>query len=378
MKIWVIGRGHPAEGNSMSGSFELAQSKMLAKGGHDVTYIAISFHPFRRIRNWGYATWHEDQITVCSYSIPCIPSRFKIELQWFKECIYKRVLLRILYQQGTPDVIHVHYPARLAGDEAVFSLQNQGVVIVCTEHWSRVLTNQMSRHERRRLQKYADNADAFICVGAPLKNAVAALTGRKNIQLVPNVVEKCFVPRSEERNGVKKFISVGRLVTDKQFDKIIDAFSKLYMKHKNTELIIVGGGREYKALEKRIHCLHMGEAVHLIGPQPREKVAELVAESDCLLLYSKFETFGVPIIEAWACGIPVIVSDCFGFSEYWNDGLGYIVDHNNLDELVEKMETVIMEYVKYNHQNIAQYAQEHFGEEAVLKRLEIIYKKCKN
>ena len=77
MKIWVIGRHYPAVNNRMRGSFEIEQAKMLARGGHDVTYIAVIFHPYKKIRSWGFATWKEDGIRVCGYSCPFFPEKMK-------------------------------------------------------------------------------------------------------------------------------------------------------------------------------------------------------------------------------------------------------------------------------------------------------------
>lgn len=379
MKIWVIGRNYPMPINGMCGSFEIGQAKMLARGGHDVTYIAVAFHPFKKIRRWGLAMWEEDGITVCGYSCPYFPARFHIELQAFKRGIYKKALDKIVALQGLPDVIHVHYPAMIIGAETVFTLQSRGVSIVCTEHWTRVLLKKLKEHEKRRLQQYAETADAFLCVGAPLKESILALTGSETaIQVVPNIVEKCFVPRERGRgDDAVKFIAVGRLVACKQFDRIIEAFAGLYAARKNIRLTIVGGGEEYPNLQGLIHRLGLEGAVRLTGVQPREGVAELVAASDCLICYSNLETFGVPIIEAWACGLPVISSDCLGFAEYWREGLGYIVDHNDLNDLTEKMDAIIAGYEKFDRKMIAEFAQEQFGEAPIRERIVEIYRNCR-
>ena len=54
MNVWVIGRGYPTKFNSAKGSFEFEQAKMLAKEGCKVTYLALIFHPFKKIKKWGY------------------------------------------------------------------------------------------------------------------------------------------------------------------------------------------------------------------------------------------------------------------------------------------------------------------------------------
>lgn len=64
MKIWVIGRSYPEPSNNMTGSFELEQAKMLQKNGEDVSYLCCSLHPKKKIKDWGFQSWREDDITV--------------------------------------------------------------------------------------------------------------------------------------------------------------------------------------------------------------------------------------------------------------------------------------------------------------------------
>ena len=86
---------------------------------------------------------------------------------------------------------------------------------------------------------------------------------------------------------------------------------------------------------------------------------------------SNLETFGVPIIEAWACGIPAISSDALGFAEYWEKRLGYIVDQKNVTELTETMIEIINE--KYDQEWLHKFAVDNFSEPVICARLESIY-----
>lgn len=110
----------------------------------------------------------------------------------------------------------------------------------------------------------------------------------------------------------------------------------------------------------------------------RGETAKVLSNSNALICYSSFETFGVPVIEAWACGKPVIGSDALGFLEYWNDNLGYIVKHDNLETLQRAMHQIYENKDSYNHAKIAEFAMNCFGEDAVYGKLINIYEKLVN
>lgn len=376
MKIWVIGRHYPAVNNRMRGSFEIEQAKMLARGGHDVTYIAVIFHPYKKIRNWGFSTWTEDGIKICGYSCPFFPEKMNVEMPRFRAAILKKALKRVEKETGLPEIIHVHYPTMITDPDVVLGYQEMGCAVVCTEHWTSVQAKTINNREKKRLTKYARGADGFICVGSPLKKSVVELTQTdKEISVIPNVVENLFQPTEKRNQESFEFITAGRLVKVKQIDKVIEGFSKVLKENKKIKLTIIGEGEEKEKLESQVNTLGIQQNVVFTGTLPREEVAKRIASADCLICYSNLETFGVPIIEAWASGIPAISSDALGFAEYWQDGLGYIVDQNNTAELVDKMKTIIYELESYNSVKLHQFAIEHFSEKAVRAQIEDLYSK---
>ncbi|MCD8291577.1 MAG: glycosyltransferase [Prevotella sp.] len=378
MKIWVIGRGYPALNNRMRGSFELEQAIMLAKGGHDVTYLATVFHPYKKVRKWGFSTWEENGIRVCCYSMFYFPERFKIEIHILKSRVLRILLKKVEKDYGTPNIVHVHYPSMITDPDIILSLKNKHTSIVITEHWTKVLRNGLSAYETQCLYKYVKNADACICVGEPLKQKILEILSiNREIHVVPNVVDDTFTPNEcAIHSSTFTFIAVGRLVRVKQFDKIIEAFAYNFNGDNSYKLLIVGQGEEYKRLKDLIRRFQLESQVKLTGTVSRDNVAKLISSSNCLICYSTLETFGVPIIEAWACGLPVIASECGGLSTtYWNNNLGYIVDHSNIEQLKASMRDIITNYNHFKREKISEFAKKTFSEERVRCMLEEIYSK---
>ncbi len=375
MKIWVIGRSYPGKSNRMWGSFELEQAKLLAKKGNEVCYIACVFHPFRKIRKWGFCSWTDEQVHVYSYSLPYFPDRLHVYLDGIQLKIWKRLLSSIEEKEGLPDIIHVHYPTLLTQPSAILDFKKYGTKIVATEHWTAVQSGKINAHEKRQLKKYVAEADSFICVGAPLRNKIRELTHTKQqLLIVPNVVPDFFECKMKNWNDFR-FIAVGRLVPVKQFDHIIQAFWEVYSGCKDVTLTIVGGGSEYIHLKSLIDRLGASEQITLTGTLPRNKTSELISSSDVLVCYSRLETFGVPVIEALYCGIPVIASNAIGFLDDFDESLGILVDYSDDVNLKDSLLRIKDDYDKYSKEKIHSFAENNYSESAVYMKLIEIYNK---
>ncbi|RGS75647.1 glycosyltransferase [Coprococcus sp. AF21-14LB] len=369
MKIWVIGRSYPQAINNLQGSFEIEQAKMLAKYGNEVSYISCIFHPFKKIKKWGYCKWEEDNIQVFTYSQFWAHERMKLHLKKIKLKIWDKFLEQIEKDIGLPDIIHVHYPANITVAEGILKYKFKSVKIVCTEHWSQVLNNTIDCYEKKQLKLYVDNADKFLCVGSSLRNAIVNLTKTKReVYIVPNVVNEVFKP-IEKIGDAFRFIVVGALVPIKQFDKVIQSFTVAFKSKEEVKLIIVGDGVEKKNLEKLVENLNMQKQIFFTGRLSHQDTANEIGQSDVLICYSKSETFGVPIIEAWACGLPVIATTEVAVVEQWDERLGIQVSAENMKELADKMQYIYKHKEEYNINYIQNFAQQNYSEKNIYEKL---------
>jgi len=107
-------------------------------------------------------------------------------------------------------------------------------------------------------------------------------------------------------NNQKKYIiCMGRLIKLKRFDNIIKSLKYL---NNNTELIILGEGSEKNNLILLIKKLNLEKRVHLLGN--KKNPFKYIAKSDLFILSSETEGFPNSLIEALACNVPVVASDC--------------------------------------------------------------------
>ena len=373
MKVWVIGRNYPESSNQMSGSFELEQARMLAKRGIEVSYLTTMFHLTKKIKGRGYKSWQDGDLTIFSYSTMFPPRIYPLYFCSLRAAIWRKFLNKVEMETGLPDVIHLHYPIMLLLADTLKEYQKKGVKIVVTEHWTKVLKKQLDPCELAQQKKYAEFVDQSICVGKPLKNAVLELTkSNREILVVPNIVNSVFCPSEKLHKGFV-FVAVGRLVPIKQFDKIICAFSEQFKENSQAKLIIVGGGEEENKLKTLVKEKKIEKQIKLTGSLNRKDTANIVANADCLVCFSKFETFGVPIIEAWACGIPVIASTACAVMEKFDNKLGREVAYEDELALKEAMSYMFKNKDEFDKKYILNYATTHFSEEVISNRLIDIY-----
>lgn len=135
----------------------------------------------------------------------------------------------------------------------------------------------------------------------------------------------------------KTLISVGRLVEQKGYDVLLQAL-QLTRKSLDCRLIIVGGGPQLSDLENKARELGISDAVDFIGWQTNPY--KFVARADLFVLSSRWEGLGNVLIEALACGCPVVSTNCrYGPEEILDCGKYGML--TNVDDPVDLSEKII-------------------------------------
>jgi len=138
-------------------------------------------------------------------------------------------------------------------------------------------------------------------------------------------------------------ISVGRLVKQKGFERLIEVFKIFNKAFPNSRLLICGEGKDGKKLEDYVHTNKMDNNILLLGN--RKDVYSLMKSSDLFVLLSRSEAFGIVFIEAMACGLPVMGSNVDGIKEIIKDN-GYLVDVDETLESCMKTAKIMIDLIK--------------------------------
>ncbi|MFD9583364.1 glycosyltransferase family 4 protein [Streptomyces sp. NBC_01281] len=126
------------------------------------------------------------------------------------------------------------------------------------------------------------------------------------VQCIPNAVPTPAVHPSTLDSNV--IVAAGRLVSVKRYDRLVNAFSKVADAHPDWTLRIYGRGPEKKMLREQIDKLGLYDRIFLMGPV--SPIETEWAKGAIAAVSSDMESFGMTIVEAMHCGVPVIATDC--------------------------------------------------------------------
>lgn len=158
-------------------------------------------------------------------------------------------------------------------------------------------------------------ADTYIANGVPAAKVQSLLLGAE---------PPSDIPRWEPHEGPPRFLFAGALSRLKSIDSIVAAFQRLHADGLDYELRFVGGVADnslLKAIQETPHATHVPNV-------PQRDLFRIFAWADCLLLPSRFDSFGMVVAEAMSCGTPAIVSTQTGSKALIETfpGSGWIVD----------------------------------------------------
>lgn len=172
-------------------------------------------------------------------------------------------------------------------------------------------------------------------------------------KLIPNGVDLdkfARLDKSEvslrEKYGIDKdvkiILSVGRLVPLKNYPLGIEAMKRLSLYYDKFIYLIAGEGSEREKLERQIVEQGLQGKVRLLGAIANKDLAELYSLADVFILTSAYESFGIVLVEAFACGVPVVATDVGGVSQIVEEGQeGFLVPSGNAELLAERIHLLL-------------------------------------
>ena len=178
------------------------------------------------------------------------------------------------------------------------------------------------------------------------------------------IVKKHTKINFEEVSNI--FFSMGRLHKIKGFDVLINAFEIYLQKDKNAKLIIAGGDDGIgDKLEQQILELKLNNSVFLIGEVDFEEKKILLSNCDYFVLASEFESFGIVIAEALACGKPCVVSNKTPWKHLEMNNCGILVDNEK-----ESFATGFSDIVNkdFDSNKIKNYLKSNYDWEVIVSR----------
>ena len=275
-----------------------------------------------------------------------------------------------------PDIIHVHILTRL-GLVALRQKRLHGTPYIITEHWSRYLPgNDFSGLLRKKITKtVVRHASAVTTVTDILAKAMQS-HGLRNDHyvIVPNVVDiNAFKPQPHH-NEVPKIIHVSCFENkSKNITGLIDALQILEERNINFQSVFIGDGVDFAMIKDYVKKLKHQENIRFTGVLEGQDYVGELSSGDFLVLSSNYETQGVVLLEAFACGMPVVSTNVGGIPEIVNESNGILVPPHDPTQLADAMQTMIRTYQNYDADTLRNGVIKEFSNETVGKLLNHIY-----
>lgn len=375
MHVLLIPIKYPNSYNPQSHVFFEEQARALSLKGITVGVLAVMPVSLKQMWeqkkiNVGFNEEVTSGVQVFRYQFPAVPKMQRFN-SWLQTKIGKRQFLKYKKKFGTPDVAHVH--VSLVGKLAIWMNQTFQIPYVVTEHYTSFIEEKMPSWQKEVAMSVFTHSKKNIAV-SDIFAARLQQDYHLDFEYIPNIVDtETFVPNTQlsSNRPVRNFLNIGNLYQQKNQEMLISAFSRAFKGEEKFKLVIAGSGSEYSRLKKLISKLRMQKQISLYGQANRREVVTLMQDSDCFVLSSRYETFGVVVIEAMSCGLPVIATRSGGpESIITEEKLGILCD---IDEF--QLSEALIEASKntYDSEYTRKYAVTNFSSDIVANQLTNIY-----
>ncbi len=161
----------------------------------------------------------------------------------------------------------------------------------------------------------------------------------KNIQVISNPLP--FYPKEQSKLTNKKVLVVGRQCFQKGYDRLLKSWEIIAKKYPEWTLDIYGKYQDGEPYKKMAIELGISDSVEFY--QPVKNIEEVYREASIYVMSSRFEGFGMVLIEAMSYGVPCVSFDCpCGPQEIIsNEKDGFLVKNGNIEDLARQIEKLI-------------------------------------
>lgn len=384
----------------------------LARRGHEVMVIC----PSQTGRNYtrtidGVKTVYLKSVDAKVYpdQIHTVPEKRKLLGIKIPHLVYKHGFRVSVFPQREvknametfrPDVVHVQVSDPI-GLSVVWYARKHNIPVVTTEHnQPDVFTDPlkvpsvMKRPVNYLLTSYFRNRQSksdFVTM--PTEKAIKDLIWSRGeefpvpVAAVSNGVDLTnFRPGKPDVEIYKKYnisedrpmvLYVGRVDPEKKLGIVIDAFNEARKNIPMAMLVIAGDGVDKIRLINKVEKMGLADDVRFVGKVLPPDLYKLYKIGDVFATASEIETQGIVLIEAAACGLPLIAVDKGAVSEVCRNGInGYLCEPGNVAEISKAMVEILSDGKKHERfaKNSLKIAGEHDFEKT-LDKFENIYKR---
>ena len=317
-----------------------------------------------RVEDDGVPTWRRDALVL----LPRLPYRNAAIFAWCGLTLFTRYVRA----NGAPDLVQAH-GALNAGVAAWAIRRRSGVPYILTEHSTAFAQGRLRGWERDLVCRVIGDAQHCLAVSPQLAALLSRQYPGSRWDYLPNPLGEAFlaadaVPAGQRSADPFVFICVARLSPEKGHARLIESFGDAFHGDPGTRLRLVGEGPIRPDLERLCAARGIAGQVDFLGLLPSAEVRDELTRADAFVLASDVETFGVAVIEALACGQPVIVTASGGPDHLVTAANGILIPPNDPAALRDALVQMRGQAASYDHAAIRAEALRLYGPEAFARR----------
>jgi glycosyltransferase involved in cell wall biosynthesis len=280
-----------------------------------------------------------------------------------------------------PDVVHGESHLFLPTVQAVRKAKKLGLPCVVTVHGvfadrGGVVNLAQKAYLHTLGLEVLRNADRVICLTQKDADEIGRLgCPLEKIRLVPNAVDtELFKPCNERESNL--VVWVGRFVHEKGVEYLIEAARIVADTVKDVRFLLIGYGPLKGEIIKLVHERGLEKIVRIVGPLSRNEIAEVLGRATVFAFPSLKEGLPLAVLEAMACGVPVVGSDVSGVNDLVEDCVtGLLVPPLDSMPLAKSVLSLLLDAGLRNKisVNARRAIIEEYGWDKVMKKLDAIY-----
>ena len=273
------------------------------------------------------------------------------------------------------DVIHANWT--ISASISVLASIFINKPVIASIHGSDVYETKRIRWLGIATRFFLTRCDQIIAMSKSLVNMTIQLgiTPAKVARIPDGVDPNYFTPQGDDRSPVILF--VGSIIQRKGVDYLIEAAPRVFARHTDYRLVLIGEGPLDRELERRAQFLGVGDKVELLGALSPDHVRDWMQRSILLVLRSVEEGLGVVLIEALACGTPCIATNVGGIPDIIHDQVGRLVPARDADALADSINSILDNPEEWNQKSTMArtYIVENYAWESIAGQIADLYRR---
>ena len=359
MKVVFLARWYPHKYDPMFGLFVQRHAEAAALH-NDITVVYV--HPDEHAKSL------YDIERTTENGVDTIRIYYKKEGRVSSAWRYFQACRKGLKLAGKADLIHVHVLTRM-GFIAHWKKNYDGTPYIITEHWSRYLPgNDFSGLLRKMWTKRIVRRAAMVTTASQVLADAMQHHGLKNhhYELLPNVVDTQLFKPIPHHNEVPKIVHVSCFEDQsKNISGLLEALKILKDKGIAYQAVLIGEGMDWEAMKQKAVALELNGQVRFTGLLQGQDLVDELATGNFFVLPSHYETGGIVLLEAMACGLPVVATKVGALPEIVNERNGLLVPPGNCQALADAMERCCHSYNNYNGEALRKQVMDRYSKEKV-------------